>query len=450
MLSSMTKILNAILFFLSISFGISAQNIVGTWSGNLKLSPQMSLKLVFHFNEDKTATMDSPDQGAYGIEGETIYLSDDSINMKVPKLMMSYTGHRSGEQIEGTFTQGGMSLPLNLTCGEKKVNRPQTPIPPFPYSTEEVTVKKEGVTLAGTLTIPQNATKKTPVVVMVTGSGQQNRDEELFEHKPFAVIADYLARNGIATLRYDDRGVGGSTGEVATATTADFAQDAANVVEYLKSIKRFGKIGLMGHSEGGLIAYMLGATPKMLDFIISIAGPSVRGDSILIHQNKNALTVSGVTGQVADDFTDALRKALQTKIENPNATISDNDLTKIYPTWNKDSVTRQLAQGIRGLFDPNASNKWMQFFMAYSPAKDLRSIRIPTMIIYGEKDIQVPAELNAPCAHRNAPKAIVKVYPYANHLMQHAATGEIDEYKTIEETFSAEILEDITTFIKSL
>lgn len=427
-----------------------AQNIVGTWNGELKLSPQMSLKLVFHINEDSSITMDSPDQGAFGITGETVYLSEDSINMKVAKLRTTYSGHRVGNEIKGTFRQGGISLPLNLSSGEKKANRPQTPIAPFPYSTEEVTICHDDVTLAGTLTIPDDATKKTPIVVMVTGSGQQNRDEELFEHKPFAVIADFLARNGIATLRYDDRGIGGSTGEVATATTADFAKDAESVVKYLRKIKRFGKVGLLGHSEGGLIAYMLGAKPKMLDFIVSIAGPAVRGDSILVHQNRNALAKSGITGKVADDFIDALRKAFQLKIDNDGTAMTDEVLAEIYPTWDNDNITQRLAQSIRGLFTPQGTNTWMQYFLSYSPTKDLKSLRIPALIVYGEKDTQVAASLNASVARQYTPKAIVKVYPYANHLMQHAATGQVEEYKTIEETISPEILNDITSFIKSI
>lgn len=429
---------------------VFAQNIIGVWSGELKVSPQISLKLVFHINDDSSITMDSPDQGAYGISGETVYLSNDSINMKIPKLMMTYSGNRIDNKIEGTFKQGGLSLPLNLMTGEKKINRPQTPIPPFPYTIKEVSIDHDYVSLAGTLTIPENATKKTPVVVMVTGSGQQNRDEELFEHKPFAVIADYLARNGIASLRYDDRGIGGSTGKVANATTADFAQDAESVVKYMRKSNLFGKIGLIGHSEGGLIAYMLGAKPKTLDFIVSIAGPSVRGDSILICQNRNSLAKSGITGKMADDFTNALSKAFKLIIDNDDTVLTEAKLTEIYPQWNDDQTTRKLAQSIKRLLEQQMSEPWMRYFMTYSPSKDLKSLKIPAMIIYGGKDTQVPSAINAPIAQLNAQKAMIKIYPYANHLMQHATSGEVDEYKTIEETFSPEILKDIVTFIKSL
>lgn len=436
------------LLAIAISLMSFAQNITGIWSGELKLSPQMSLKLVFHIGEDSSITMDSPDQGAYDIPAKTIYLSSDSVNMKVPKLMMSYSGHRLDDTIEGIFKQRFVKLPLKLTYGEKKAKRPQTPIPPYPYSTEEVIITHDGVTLVGTLTIPENISKKTPVVVLVTGSGQQNRDEELFEHKPFAVIADYLARNGIASLRYDDRGMGNSIGDVVTATTADFAKDAESVVKYLRKSKRFGKIGLLGHSEGGLIAYMLGAKPNLLDLIVSIAGPVVRGDSILVHQNRNALAKSGITGKMADDYIEALGKAFQLVIDNTEIVMTEAKLADIYPQWDDNMTTRRLSQSIKGLFGQQAPNTWMRYFMAYSPAKDLKSLKIPTLIIYGEKDTQVPASLNALVAQQYAPNATIRVYPYANHLMQHAITGEVEEYKTIEETFSTEILDDIVSFIK--
>lgn len=436
------------LMVIAIPFCVSAKNLVGTWSGELKVSLQMSLKLVFHVNEDSSVMMDSPDQGAFGIPTETVYLSSDSINLKVSKLMMSYSGRLADNQIDGTFQQGGLQLPLILKSGEQKANRPQTPVGPFPYSTEEVTVSHDDVTLGGTLTIPENAGKNTPVVVMVTGSGQQNRDEELFEHKPFAVIADFLAKNGIASLRYDDRGVGASIGEVTNATTTDYAQDAECVVKYIRDSKRFGKIGLLGHSEGGMIAYMLGAKPKMLDFIVSLAGSAVRGDSIIVYQNCKALANAGITGQIADNFCDALREAYKIKIDTPEAQLSNEELAKIYPSWNDNELTRTLANNIIGLFGEQAPNTWLQYFIAYSPANDLRRLKIPALLIYGEKDMQVPASMNARVAQQLAPTATVKVYPYANHLMQHATSGQIDEYKTIEETISPEILADITTFIK--
>lgn len=427
---------------------LNAQNLIGEWSGQLNVSPQMSLKLVFRISVDSTITMDSPDQGAYGIPTETVYLSNDSISVRVSKLMMSYTGHLTDNTIYGTFKQGAVELPLTLTLGEEKARRPQTPVAPFPYTTEEVKIAHDDVTLAGTLTIPENASTQTPIVVMVTGSGQQNRDEEMFEHKPFAVIADFLARNGVASLRYDDRGVGESIGSLANATTADFAVDAESVVSYIRATNRFGRVGLLGHSEGGLIGYMLAAKPGVLDFLVSIAGPAVRGDSILISQNRNALAKSGITGSQADDFIDALTRAFQLKINGYNQPLTDEHLSQLYPTWSASPLSMQLAQSLRGLFKPGGSSAWTDYFIAYSPADDMRRINIPTLIVYGGKDTQVPAAINAETAHRNAPMAQVVVFPYANHLMQHAVTGQVEEYKTITETISPEVLSEILHFIQ--
>lgn len=428
------------------SLSASPQSLIGDWSGKLQVTPQASLKLVFHISDQPAVSMDSPDQGAYGIAGDVAFLSADSVCIKVPKLMMGFSGRLRDGRIEGTFEQRGMKLPLTLEPGEAKPARPQTPQPPFPYSSEEITITHGDVSLGATLTIPDNPLPSLPVAVMVTGSGPQNRDEEVFGHRPFAVIADYLARNGIASIRYDDRGVGKSKGDVTAATTADFAEDAQAVADWTRANKDFGKVGIIGHSEGGIIAFMLGAKPKNIDFIVSVAGPAVRGDSILVFQNLNALSKAGVEDSVASVFGDALRKAFSLKIGNPDMTLSDEALSEIYPSWNDSATTRQLAEGIRGLFRGDMT-PWMQHFISYSPSAALKSLSIPAFLIYGEKDMQVPPSLNACEALRNAPEATVKIYPKLNHLMQHAVTGNVEEYNSIEETISPEVLSDIAAFI---
>lgn len=427
-----------------------AQTIDGDWTGQLEVG-RASLKLVFHISlADKTVSMDSPSQNAYGIEGQTVYMSADSVHFKVPKLMMNYRGGLHDGEITGTFRQGIMIAPLAMSPGVKKAARPQTPYPPFPYATEEVVFENKagGAVLAGTLTTPANCTDDTPVVVLVSGSGQQNRDEELFEHKPFAVIADYLARNGIASLRYDDRGVGGSTGEVVEATTADFAGDATAALDWLRGLGRFGKTGIIGHSEGGLIACMTGAAEGGPDFIVSVAGPAIKGTRTIAYQNKVALMKSGVDENTAEDFRAAVERALEYKLAHPAATeLPDADLALLYPQHDLDDTTRKLAASIRGMFVPGDPNRWMLWFLAYDPAADLKALDIPAMLIYGEKDRQVPPALNKTMAEELAPAAIVKEYPGLNHLMQHAATGDVEEYVTIEETISPEVLADIVSFI---
>lgn len=446
------KILAAIAL-ISSPLSLYAEGLVGSWSGQLKVTARQSLKLVFHIGPDNAVTIDSPDQGAHGIECNTVYLSADSINIKVPSLRVNYAAHLSGDKLEGVFKQGMMKLPLVLEPGEKKAKRPQTPVAPFLYTTEDVKISNpdSSVVLAGTLTIPENATKKTPIVVMVTGSGLQNRDEELFEHKPFAVIADYLARNGIASLRYDDRGFGESTGDATQATTADFASDAKAVIDWIRAKRRFGKIGIIGHSEGGQIAYILGAKKHGPDFIVSIAGPSIKGTKTIAYQNKVALLKSAIPQQQAEDIETAIEKVLEYKLAHPNqSSVSDTLVTELYPQCNDDLVTRQLAAAIKSSLSSQDTNPWMDYFLSYDPAADMKALKIPTLIIYGEKDRQVPPSLNAAPARNFAPKATVKEYPELNHLMQHADSGDVEEYKTIEETISPEVLSDIVSFIKSV
>lgn len=335
----------------------------------------------------------------------------------------------------------------------KKSNRPQTPLPPFPYKTEEVVIKNEkgGSALAGTLTIPKNTDNSTPIVIMVSGSGQQNRDEEVFDHKPFAVIADYLARNGIASFRYDKRGVGKSTGDILNATTADFANDAEAVINWIRENKQFGKVGILGHSEGGLIAYMLGAGNDTPDFIVSIAGPAVQGKEIIAWQNKVALMNSGFSEPDAEKFRNALTKVFEYKLKNPDSTSINQELIdEFYSDSKINPLNAKLVASLKSVLTAKANNHWMLFFLGYNPAKDLKLLKIPAFIIYGEKDQQVPPELNYDLATKLAPKAKVIIYPGLNHLMQHAITGRVEEYKIIEETFAPEVLDDITSFIKSV
>ena len=337
---------------------------------------------------------------------------------------------------------------------EKSVtNRPQTPLPPFPYKTEEVVIKNEkgGTALAGTLIIPKNTDNSTPIVIMVSGSGQQNRDEEVFEHKPFAVIADYLARNGIASFRYDKRGVGKSTGDILNATTADFANDAEAVMNWIRENKQFGKVGILGYSEGGLIAYMLGAGNDTPDFIVSIAGPAVQGKEIIAWQNKVALKNSGFSEPDAEKFRNALTKVFEYKLKNPDSTSINQELIdEFYSDSKINPLNAKLVASLKSVMKSKADNCWMIYFLGYNPADDLKSLKIPAFIIYGEKDQQVPPELNYDLATKLAPKAKVIIYPGLNHLMQHAITGRVEEYKIIEETFAPEVLDDITSFIKSV
>ena len=389
-----------------VSDAISGQIISGTWNGELNAGVQ-KIPLVLNLTDDGKCTLDSPQQGAKRIPANVDFLSADSLKVSVSSLNASYAARLENGELKGTFTQNGFKLPLSLKPGEPaKANRPQNPKPPYPYETKDVTFTndKAGATLVGTLTIPVDA---KCVLLMVTGSGAQNRDEEVFEHKPFAVIADRLARAGIATLRYDDRATGKSIGGMdANATTKDFADDAAAGIEWLRTSKRFKKVGILGHSEGGSIAFMLGAQ-KRVDFIVSLAGPAVKGDSILLAQNKL------LGGETAKDLTiDQLRE------------------------------TPSIKQ-----------SSWIQWFIDYDPQGDIAKTKCPVMALNGSKDCQVDAHQNLNALRRTLPKNkqnLIKQYDGLNHLFQHCQTGLPTEYGTIEETFSEEVINDIITWVKQL
>ena len=408
----MKKIILSICLLCSWTGAFGQKPIEGDWVGKLNLGPQ-SLTIVLHVTCDAQGkaecTLDSPDQGAKGIAVETDYCSSDSISVSLASLALSFQGKLKGDEIVGTFIQG-QSFPLILKRGEEKLNRPQNPVAPYPYKTEEVAFKNvaDGATLVGTLSYPVGYKKgKTPVVLMVTGSGQENRDEEIFDHKPFLVIADYLARHGVATLRYDDRGFGKSTGgDVEHATTLDFMRDAASGVDFLRTSKQFGKVGILGHSEGGSIAFMLGAKGKV-DFVISMAGIGVKGDTALTAQANKILEL---TGQSMRFSTHQYRM---------NAIIE--------------------------------RSPWLNFFIDYDPSGDISKTLCPVMAINGSRDVQVIPSLNLMGikAHlKPNSKNIIKEYPSLNHLFQHCKTGNVSEYRMIEETISPEVLEDIVRFIK--
>ena len=406
-----------LLLLLSVtSYGATAGNIEGTWHGTLKLNA-MKLSIVMHFS-DNACTLDSPDQGAKGIKGEVREITAEKVDVAFPTLNATYTGVLKDGKIEGTFTQMGYKLPLVLEEGQPVRIRPQTPQPPFPYQTEEVSFvnTEDSASLVGTLTYPvgYNSKRKVPVVIMVTGSGLQNRDEELFEHKPFLVIADFLARNGIASLRYDDRGAGLSTGDIENVTTEGFCRDAAAGIAFLRKTGHFSKIGVIGHSEGGSIAFML-AAQKKCDFIVSMAGPGLRGDSIIVEQTNELLRQQG---------------------QPATMTVRQMRLTMLL----------------------QKTNPWYDYFVDFDPAPVIKQIKCPALLLNGDKDSQVMAASNIPVIrallsdnekHQLPDNQVIKVYPGLNHLFQHCTTGMPAEYGSIEETISEEVLHDIAEWIKN-
>ena len=409
-----------ITFLLAFVVSLTAEaqvDLIGSWTGKMEFG-DAKLTVVFHLKEANgrvNVTMDSPDQSVNGMPCTKDFLSYDSLAVSIRSIGATYSGRLKDGKIVGTFKQIGMSFPLVLTKGVEVLNRPQNPQPPFPYETEEVTFRNEhdNATLAGTLMLPVGynpKSKKKPLVVLfVSGSGQENRDEEIYDHKPFLVIADYLARHGIASLRYDDRATGASKGgDLRNATSEDFARDAAAGLEYLRSRNAFSKVGIIGHSEGGLIGFLLGAQGKT-DFLVSLAGPGVKGDTILAYQQNR----------------------MQAEMGKPD-TVTIEQIRKI-----------PQVQRIR----------WYQWFVDYDPSANIAATRCPVFALNGDRDCQVISSLNLTAIERLLPKSkhnLTKEYPGLNHLFQHSTTGQPTEYRQIEETISPEVLSDIAEWINKL
>lgn len=405
----------SVLFALLLSITAFAQNFTGSWTGIISAGGS-SLHIVFNISQDAegntVCTMDSPDQSVKGIPAQIVFESSDSISIRISNLGIEYNGKFNGDMICGVYSQLGLELDLDLKNEQIVYNRPQKPLPPYPYTTEEIEFVNDeaNATLSGIITYPVGYIqgKKVPVVVMVTGSGPQNRDSEIYEHKPFLIIADYLARNGYAALRYDDRCVGKSTGRFQAETTKEVAKDAALAVKYLRDTKKFSKIGVLGHSEGGNVAFMLGAD-KLIDFAITMAGVGVQGDECLYQQG---IAIAKQSGQ-------------------------EYQLTK-----------EQLREYLIGTMSP-----WYEFFLDYDPASDISKTICPVLVMNGEKDLQVIASSNVEAIKGNLPKnkkSQVKIYPGLNHLFQECTTGLPTEYINIEQTISPIVLEDIAAWLKQL
>ena len=399
--------------------------------------------------------MDSPDQGAKGIAATVNYLSADSVAVSVPAIGASYNGKLQDGVIKGQFAQMGMKFTLNLKPGDFIRERKQTPKAPLPYPTEEITFKNptDNAVLSGTLSYPLTfgIQKKVPVVLFVTGSGQQNRDEELMGHKPFAVIADFLAKLGIASLRYDDRGFGKSTGDLSHATSHTFMTDALAGIEYLKATDKFSKIGILGHSEGGTIAFMAASEkPQEVDFIVSLAGTTVRGDEVLLKQNEVLLSANPATALQGADYCKVLRKVFQHLIDG-KSTNNPKEVVDKYAVEVDANLPAPALQNLQVVL--TSSNPWLNYFLGYNPASAIKKVNCPVMAINGDKDTQVDAAINLGTLKQLLPsngKHLIKTYSGLNHLFQHCTTGYANEYAQIEETISPEVLTDIANWIIGL
>ncbi|NNK49142.1 MAG: alpha/beta fold hydrolase [Gemmatimonadetes bacterium] len=432
-------------------------DVAGTWVGTLDAAGQ-ELSLVFHIARGVdgrlSGTMDSPDQGAYGLALSAVEAEDDgSVRFEFAMAGGEYTGRLSaeGDAITGTWSQGGASFPLLLGRGDAEAlapKRPQEPQPPFPYEALEVGFDNPGagVRLAGTLTIPVGDGPH-PAVALISGSGPQDRDGTVFGHRPFLVLADYLTRRGIAVLRYDDRGIGESTGNLALATTPDFASDALAAVAFLTARPDVNpvKIGLVGHSEGANVAPIAASQNDEIAFVVLLAGTGVTGRELLVMQAKAINRASGVSEGVIEQRARIQGELLDVVMaaEDDSAAVEGARVILAEAGLSGDAAEAQ----IRGLLSP-----WMKHFLSYDPLPELRQLSIPVLALNGEKDTQVPPTENllpVEEALREGGNRDVtaEVLPGLNHLFQTAETGAPTEYVRIEETMSPAALVRIADWI---
>ncbi len=474
-------ILIFVLIFLTISWSqeshLYAQekdslNIPGIWSGNLKVSGSV-LKIIFKITLQTDggykATLDVPDQGASKIPVTVVTLKDSAIVLKVDSILVSYTGRiRADDQIiEGDWKQSGFSFPLVLKKDPAalEVNRPQEPEKPYPYQEEEVVFQnlKAGIKLAGTLTLPEKD-YPTAAAVLISGSGPQDRDETVFNHRPFWIIADYLTRRNIAVLRFDDRGVGGSGGDRLTGTSRDFAEDVLAAVEYLKARREIDpdKIGLIGHSEGALIAGIAAAERPDIAFIVLMAGPGIVGEELLYLQSSAIRAASGVSEKDAAQQHEVQEKIFRIIIEEEDRAaarkkiqvilldLMAKTMDKLEAAQKKEAMAA-IEKNVEAQLDQLLA-PWLRFLLSHDPGPTLMRVTCPVLAINGEKDLQVPPKENLTAIEGALKKAghpdfTIMELPGLNHLFQTAETGLISEYGKIEETFSPTALKIIGDWI---
>ncbi len=441
-------------------------SLVGSWVGMLKIqgiSLTMVMNIKTNGSDSLIVTFDSPDQGAKGISTSSVKVTADSMIVRSKLISGLYQGKFTSDYsvLEGRWKQSGLDIPLNLEHKQEafKRARPQEPIPPFPYVSEDISFRNEkaGISLAGTLTLPKEG-KKYPAVVLITGSGPQNRDEELLGHKPFLLLSDYLTRRGIAVLRYDDRGVGKSGGKFSTATTYDFAADAEAALGFLKTRPEIdtNKLGLIGHSEGGLIAPVVSSGRKDVDFIVLMAGTGVTGEKILLTQAAEIQKADSADEKSIQQAQTINQKIYDIVKKNPDNDKASAAIRKLLQkendaSWKKGSAdtmsVASMEQTIKTVISP-----WYRTFLTLDPQLYLKKVHCSVLAINGDLDLQVDSKINLPAIEKalifggNSKYTIEEIHG-VNHLFQTAKTGSPSEYGNIEETIQPGVLELIASWI---
>jgi fermentation-respiration switch protein FrsA (DUF1100 family) len=434
-------------------------DIDGDWLGVVDLG-QMKLRMVMHIVNTENGLnilIDSPDQNASGLRTDEIIRNGDNMKLKMKSLKAEIEGQFNSDRttFTGTLNQGAsFPIVLKLTTSKSELKlpaRPQNPVKPYPYREEEVVYdnKTAGIQLAGTLTIPPG-NGPFPAVVLITGSGPQDRDETLLGHKPFLVLSDYLTRRGIAVLRTDDRGVGKSTGNFNASTTADFATDTEAGIAFLKTRTEVNpkKIGLIGHSEGGIIAPMVAARDHDVAFIVMMAGSGVSGDEILVSQAQLLSEVAGASHEAAEKNATKEREVLalvKQEHEGKNDAVLEKQI--------REKLAGDIPDAALGMEIQKLNSPWVHYFINYDPSIALQKVACPVLALNGEKDLQVSSKQNLPAIRKALEAGGNKNFeavelPGLNHLCQTAKTGAVSEYAQIDETIAPAALDKIASWIQ--
>ena len=469
------------LFFSTVSL---SQNITGNWEGSLEIQGN-ELPIVFHISKDEagkySATFDSPKQKTYNNACSDVFVKGDSVILIMQKIKGQYAGKLNDKELTGTWSQSGYTFPLDMkktgeTVTTKKINRPQTPTPPYPYKSEEVIYSNadKSIQFGATFTVPLPDTNVNyfrapiyPVVLLITGSGPQDRDETIFGHKAFAVIADHLTREGIAVLRVDDRGIGKTTGNFSKSTTADFANDVKAGIDYLKTRGDVdtNSIGLIGHSEGGLIAPMVASTRKDVHFIILLAGPGYKILDMMEQQSADVMASAGINKSDIAQYRPLYKNMVTAVLHAKDSATASKQAMAIFKKWQrgKSASTVKNTTGVddeKGIivftnaFINQLSSPWFKYFMQMNPTDYLTKVNCPVLALNGEKDIQVAAKPNLAgiknALEKNKNKNFrTQEMPGLNHLFQHCKKCTVEEYETLEESFDPATLQLITRWIKT-
>lgn len=458
-----TTITISLLFFTLTAF---SQTITGIWNGAIEVDKDKKINFIFNIQKhEKTyqTTIDIPSQRVNGIKAIKTSVKGDSLIIDLSNVGMKYSGQLNADHtlINGKMVEGLNSFTLNLSRNSvsetPQAIRPQEPLKPYPYIEEIVSFvnKDADITLVGTFTRPKGIGKH-PVAILISGSGPQDRDETISQHKPFLVLAGYLTKNGIAVLRYDDRGFGESTGNHSNATTYDFALDAISAIDYLKTRDdvNIDKIGLIGHSEGGIIAPIVANKSNDVAFIVSLAGTGISGTELSVIQSKT-LRPFPVPDEVA--YEKAIRKAIEIakqdkEVSEVKPELKEHYFTTIAPILKNLGVPEaRVNEIITGLVDMRTT-KWFRYFSDYNPADEYKKVSCPVLSLNGSLDTQVEAKINQDGLRNALSEGMSQDFKIIeleglNHLFQTAKTGKMDEYSEIEETFSPKALKIISDWI---